>query len=156
MTFKQRLPSPGFGAALGFPSGGNAGIGQSHSDGLIEQGRKTTRGRRWKEFVSIMQAVQVFADNAGVEQYRLVVAHQYGNLAKRVESEHDFVALYRARLFVDDFDAISQCGFMGEHEHLSRVGRVRLIKKLHEANSRVVERAGYAKVRPRGQPATLS
>lgn len=78
-----------------------------------------------------MQAVQVFADDVGVEQGEVIIANQYRYFAQRIECEYFVIAHDRAGFVVDHLQSIGQAEFVGGDQRLAGVGGVCLVEKFH-------------------------
>ena len=79
-----------------------------------------------------MQRVEVRTDHVGVEQWRkAAVANQHRHLAQRILRKHRLVPHRRARLVVNDLDAIRKTRLVREHEGFASIGRMSLVEQFH-------------------------
>src|SRR5437588_10635726 len=78
-----------------------------------------------------MLAIEVVADDRGIEERGPVVEQQDWNLAQRIDGEYRLVAPGRAGLVVDHRQAVGEPSLVGEHQGLAGIGRMSLIEELH-------------------------
>ena len=115
-----------------FPAHGNAGIGDPLGERLQPQSQPARAAIFRDKLLALMQAVEEFADHAGIENGKATVADKHRHLAERIQRDHLVVRARRAGLLVEDFQFFGEPDFMCRDENLAGIWRMRLIEEFHD------------------------
>ncbi len=120
-----------FGAPLPLPAQADPGLGKNLRHRLHAQRPPSRFADLGDPLASLMQRIEIGADNIAVEDRLFALTQQHRNLAERVFGIDLVVAPRWARLVVDDFQPVGKADLVSKDKRLAGEGRVGLIVEDH-------------------------
>ncbi len=69
-----------------------------------------------------MKLIEIGADNRRIEESEAIFEEENRDLPERVDRKNLIISSGGARFLVNDFQAVCDPCFLGEHQHLPRIG----------------------------------